>query len=139
VDVTIEQRKFNFRYEYDIYAPDQRYFARKRLFSLHDKFQLYKTAGHVVARIESHFFLFRPRYDFHLPNGKSYRFRCEKLWKRTFVCEGESETFRLYEHKGLKYSVFRNNIQIAAFTKNRLKIGRGTATKFGWIQALACW
>jgi hypothetical protein len=47
------------------------------------------------------------------------------LWKRVFVCEGNQECFRLYEHKGLKYSIFKNDRQIAAFVKNRIVIGRG--------------
>ena len=31
----------------------------------------------------------------------------------------------LYEHKGLKYSIFMEDRQVAAFTKNRVKIGKG--------------
>jgi hypothetical protein len=33
--------------------------------------------------------------------------------------------FRLYSHKGLNYSVFQNDVQIAAFTKNRIVVGKG--------------
>jgi hypothetical protein len=35
------------------------------------------------------------------------------------------ETFRLYAHKGLNYSAFQNDVQIAAFTKNRIVVGKG--------------
>jgi len=31
----------------------------------------------------------------------------------------------LYEHKGLRYSIFDGDSQIAAFTKNRVVIGSG--------------
>jgi hypothetical protein len=33
--------------------------------------------------------------------------------------------FRLCSHKGLNYSVFQNDVQIAAFTKNRIVVGKG--------------
>ena len=73
------------------------------------------------------FFSIRPSYDFQFSNGrKDGHFWCEKLWKRVFACEGNEEEFRLYEHKkGLNYSTFQNNHQIAAFTKNRFVIGKG--------------
>jgi len=47
------------------------------------------------------------------------------MWKGVFPCECRDESFTLYEHKGLNYSIFQNNSQIAAFTKNRVKIGNG--------------
>jgi hypothetical protein len=49
----------------------------------------------------------------------------EKIWKGVFLCECRDESFTLYEHKGLNYSIFQNNSQIAAFTKNRVRIGNG--------------
>ena len=33
------------------------------------------------------------------------------------------EPYRLYEHKGLKWSIFQDDRQIAAFRRNRVKIG----------------
>jgi hypothetical protein len=39
------------------------------------------------------------------------------------VCENSEESFRLYQHKRLNYSIFQNDSQIAAFSKNRVKIG----------------
>ncbi len=54
-----------------------------------------------------------------------YRFQCEKIWKGVFVCEGNEGYFRLYTHKGLNYSIFLNERQIAAFTRNSIVIGKG--------------
>ena len=67
----------------------------------------------------------RMKYDFELADGTTYRFWCEKLWKRVFQCEGNHECFRMYEHRGLRYSIFVGDSQIAAFTKNRVTIGKG--------------
>ena len=125
LNVRIEQRKFTFRSEYDVYTPGCTYHADKKLLSFRDKLQLLAPDGRVLARITSRLSLFRSKYDFQLSEGKVYRFWCEKIWKRVFVCESDEEIYRLYEHKGLKYSIFQEDHRIAAFTKNRVKIGQG--------------
>ena len=125
MNISIEQRRFTFRSEYDISAPRFNYYAQKKYFSFRDRIQLLAEDRRVLARIRSRFSLFRMKYDFELSDGKVYRFWCEKLWKCVFVCENNEERFRLYEHRGLNYSIFQNDFQIAAFTKNRVKIGQG--------------
>jgi uncharacterized protein YxjI len=125
VNITINQHRFGFRSEYDISGPKGNYHAKKKLFSLRDRFQIMTEDGSVVAKMVGGFYLFRARYDFLFSNGKTYRFRCQKFWKPVFVCDGDTERFVLYEHKRLNYSVFQNDVQIAAFSKNRLKIGKG--------------
>jgi len=126
MNITVSERKFTLRSEYDISAPGFSYYAEKKLFSFRDRLQLMTGDDHrVVVRMRGRFFLFRPRYDFQFSDGRTYYFWCEKVWKRVFVCEGDGEEFRLYEHKGLNYSIFQDNRQIAAFTKNRIVIGKG--------------
>jgi len=129
MDVSIQERKFSFVSEYDISAPDSSYYARKALFSLTDKLQLKTQAGEIVARIRGLISPLRNRHDFFLQDGRVYHFRCQKLWTRVFVCEGDNETFRLFEHKGLRYSIFHNDRQIAAFVKNRVVFGSGNQYK----------
>lgn len=123
--VTIEQRKFTLRSEYDIFAPGCSYYAQKRLFSFHDKIQLLTRDGRLLVRLSQRWSLFRTRYDFEFSNGEVYRFRCEKFWRGVFLCEGQAQSFRLYQHKRLNYSIFQGDHQIAAFSKNSLKIGKG--------------
>jgi uncharacterized protein YxjI len=126
MDVIIQQRKFTLRSEYDISTPVAAYYAEKKLFSFRDRLRLMSRDREIVyARIRGHFFLFRPRYEFELTGGTTYQFWCEKFWKNVFVCKGDQEIYRLYQHKGLNLSIFQADRQIAAFTKNRLKIGKG--------------
>jgi uncharacterized protein YxjI len=125
VNITIQQRRFTLRSEYDISALGCRYYARKKLFSFNDRVQLLAEDGRVLARLKKRWTLFRPSYDFEFSDGRCYRFRCEKLWKGVFLCEGNGEPFRLYRHKRRNYSIFQNERQIAAFTKNFVKIGKG--------------
>ena len=125
MNISIRERKFSFTSEYDISAPGCNYYARKSILSFNDKLQLRTEGGRELARIKGFFSPLRSRHEFNLSDGRTYRFRCEELWKRVFVCEGGEERFRLYEHRGLKYSIFRNDRQIAAFVKNRVVIGTG--------------
>jgi uncharacterized protein YxjI len=126
MDVSIQERKFSFRSEYDISSPGIRYYAQKAFFSFNSKLQLRTEGGEIKAAIRRRF-PFLLRYDFELSEGRLYRFRCEKFWKGVFLCEGAGGCFRLYQHKGRKWSIFQNDRQIAAFTKNRLVIGKGNS------------
>ena len=125
MNVTIAQRRFTLRSEYDISAPDCNYYAEKKLFSFRDRLRLLTEDRRLVARITRKFSWFREKYEFGLSDGKIYHFRTERIWKPTFVCESQNESFRLYEHKGLKWSIFQSDHQIAAFTTNRVTIGGG--------------
>jgi hypothetical protein len=118
--------KFPFTSEYDITASDASYQARKTYFSFNDKIQLQTAEGRVLAMIRGDFSPLRFKHDFNIVHdGKVYRFWCEKIWKQVYICEENQELFRLYEHKGLAYSIFQNDRQIAAFVKNRIVIGKG--------------
>jgi hypothetical protein len=126
MDITIQERRFSFTSEYDISAPLASYYAKKAFFSFNDKIVLQNTRGTIQARIQGYFSPLRHKHDFNLvQEGRVYRFWCEKIWKQVYICKGNDVTFRLYEHKWLNYSIFQNERQIAAFTKNRLVIGRG--------------
>jgi uncharacterized protein YxjI len=125
VNITVQQREFSLRSEYEISTPGCTYFAQKKFFSWRDKIRLTDPRDHVLARIIGRFSLFRSRYDIELADGRIYHFWREKFWKGVFLCECSDDSFTLYEHKGLNYSIFQKNSQIAAFTKNLVKIGNG--------------
>jgi uncharacterized protein YxjI len=125
LNITVQQCEFSFRSEYEISTPGCIYFAQKKFFSWRDKIKIIGPRDRVLARIIGRFSLFRCRYDFELADGRVYHFWREKIWKGVYRCECRDESFTLYEHRGLNYSIFQNNSQIAAFTKNRVKIGNG--------------
>ena len=125
MNLQIQERKFSLRSEYDISTPDCNYYAKKEIFSFRDKLQILNEERRILARINGRFSFFRSKYDFLFSDGRSYRFWCEKIWKGVIRCEGSEESFHLYKHKGLSYSIFRHDRQIAAVTKNRVVIGGG--------------
>jgi uncharacterized protein YxjI len=123
--ITIQQREFSWRSEYEIETPSCIYFAQKKYLSFLGQIKLIAPHERLVAIITRYFSLFRAKYDFELTDGPVYGFRCEKAWRGVYVCENGEETFHLYQHKGLNFSIFQNDVQIAAFTKNKVKMGAG--------------
>jgi uncharacterized protein YxjI len=121
--ITVQQNVFSFRSEYEIETPGAIYRAQKKLFSLRKIIRLFAPREHLLATVRGYFWSFRSKCSFELAGGKNYHFWCKRIWKRVFVCEGENDTYFLYQHKGLNFSVFQNETQIAAFRRNRLKIG----------------
>jgi uncharacterized protein YxjI len=125
MDVTIEERKISFTSEYDIATPTDNYNARKAILALNDSIEVTKEGGAVAAHIQGHFSPLRSKHDITMTDGRAYAFECEKLLTRVFKCEGGSDAYTLYEHRGLKFSIFKGDVQIAAFTKNLMVIGSG--------------
>jgi len=125
VEITIQERSLSLRSEYEIETPGSYFFAKKAAFSFPSRINLQSSDKRQLAKIQSRLSFFREKYDFLLSGGEIFRFQCENRWKRVFVCEDGKERLRVYGHKGLKYSVFQNDLQIAAFEKNRIVFGSG--------------
>ena len=125
MEVSIQERSLSFGSEYEIETPGSYYFAQKAIFSFPAKIKLQSSDERIVARIQGRLSFLREKYDFILADGRVFHFWCEKRWKRVFDCQGDKVSYRLYGHKGLMYSIFQDDHQIAAFTKNRIVIGKG--------------
>jgi len=125
VDVTVKERKISFASEYDITAKGATYYARKTVFAINDHLEIKNEDGRVLATIQGFFSPIRGKHDFLMADGRIYHFQAEKLWKPTYSCIGANETYTVYEHKGLRCSVFNGDRQIAAFEKNRIAWGSG--------------
>lgn len=125
MDVTIQERRFSFSAEYDISTPAATYYAKKAFFSFTDHLELQKTGGAVVATIQGTISPLEHKHDLTLSDGRTYHMHCAQLWRRVYVCDGNGESYSLYEHKGLRCSIFREDRQVAAFTKNRIVLAQG--------------
>jgi uncharacterized protein YxjI len=125
VNVAILERKFSFRSEYDISAGADTYYAEKKLLSFLANLQVVGENRQSLANIRQRFALIHPKYEFLLARGAICRFWCEKAWKGVFQCAGNQESYRLYRHKGVNYSIFQNDRQIASFSKNKVVVGKG--------------
>jgi uncharacterized protein YxjI len=125
VDVTIQERKVSFTAEYDITTPSATYYAKKAFFSLTDHLELQESDGRTIATIQGAFSPLKHKHDITFIDGRQYHFHCDDLWSRVYLCEGNNASYSLYEHKGLRCSIFRQDRKVAAFTKNRIVWGSG--------------
>lgn len=123
--LTVKESRFAWPSKYEIETPDAAYYAQRSSFTMLPHVRLVDSGNAVVATLQRRWSLFRTKYDFDFSNGRTYRFWCEKVWKGVYVCENREEQFRLYAHKGSLYSVFQNDIQIAAIVRNSAIIGPG--------------
>lgn len=129
MDITIQEHRFSVTAEYAIETPNGPMFAHKKFFSIPAKIELTsgREGGQTIASLQGHFSPLHHRYDFQFADGRDYAFTCEKLLKQVYVCERGDERYELIEHHGLRWSIFQNDRQIAAITKNRLVVGDGNA------------
>ena len=121
--ITVQQRQVALSSEYEIETPECIYEAKKKWPSWRDKVTLFAPRGRIVARITGRPSFFRAKYDFELADGTVYHLREERVWKGVFVCRSPNESFCLYQHKGLNFSIFKSDLQIAAFSKNPVTVG----------------
>lgn len=117
MDVSIQEKSFSFGVQYTIETPEKTLHANKKILSLLTHIDLFSASDSLLATISGESLL-RSIYSIQLTDGTSYVFRREKLWKGVFACEGEGETYHLYTHKGLRYSIFKNDAQIASLRRS---------------------
>jgi uncharacterized protein YxjI len=125
VNVSIKEHKLSLRSEYDITSPAEQYFAQKAILSLLANLEIRTQNERVVATIHGNFSLFRANYDFALADGRNFHYECEKIWKGVYSCVGLSGSYHLFQYKGVRYSIFKDETQIASITRNNFVIGAG--------------
>lgn len=126
MDLSIKERIISLRSTYDIVAPDgNTYTAEKKIFSLFPNLKVVGAGGQQVVNLKGGFALFSQKYDFIFTDGRTYHYKTESRLKPVYKVEGNGEIYRLYRHRGVKFSIYKDDTQIAAITKNRLTIGSG--------------
>jgi uncharacterized protein YxjI len=124
MDVLIQEKSFSFGVEYEINTPTKKMTALKKVFSMLPHIAVQDASDEVLAEIKSESF-FRSKFTIVLRAGNTYHYHCEKVWKGVDICEGPNGPYHLYTHKGVRYSIFQGDTQIAAFTGNKWIVGNG--------------
>jgi len=126
MDLSVKERIISLRSTYDIVAPDGAiYTAEKKIFSLFPNLKVVDSGGQIAVNLKGGFALFSQKYDFVFADGRTYHYQTESRIKPVYKVEGNGETYRLYRHRGVKFSVYKGDTQVAAITKNRIAIGSG--------------
>lgn len=122
MEIVITQKQISVGDKYNIFTNGQpTYKASKQLLQLLAEIRLFESNGitpHVV--INRRFTWLKPAYDITNKNRQVLTFRTRSFWKRHYQCQSSSDIYDIYRHKGLKYSIFKNNQQIAWWEKSTI-------------------
>lgn len=125
MDVTIQERTLSLFTEYDISAPGQTLYARKETFALFHTIDLKDEAQRMIAKLQGQLSVLRNRYEFDFTDGRVCHFECVDRLRSVYECRCGEDVWTLYEHRGLRRSIFKGDRQIAAYAKNRVSFGSG--------------
>jgi uncharacterized protein YxjI len=125
MDATIQERRFSLWTEYDVTAPGRTLYAKKEMLTLFNKIDLQDEELRTIATLQGQFSVLRNRYEFDFTDGKVCHFECVDRLRNIYECKCGEGVYTLYEHRGLKRSIFKDDRQIAAYAKNRVSFGAG--------------
>jgi hypothetical protein len=119
MEIDINQNKISVRDKYQIFIDgQQRHNATSKLFRLFPEIELYEWDSELPRmRINKKFGFLAANYDLTKSDGKVYEFRTKSYWKGHFQCMYDADIYDIYAHRGRKYSVYKNDIQVAWWTK----------------------
>ncbi|MDB5258734.1 MAG: hypothetical protein JWM14_3429 [Chitinophagaceae bacterium] len=80
--------------------------------------ELYKvTSNKPVVMIKKRWSVFKPKYDILFKDGMVAQFRTESIWSCHYYCHFNNDRYTIYSHLERKYSIYKNDIQIAWWDK----------------------
>jgi len=115
MEIDINQKKISIGDKYQIFIDgQQRFRAAAKLFRLLSEIELYEGDSEFPRmRIKRRFNLIAAKYDITKYDGNVYEFRTRSFWKGHFQCICDGDMYDIYAHRGRKYSVYKNDLQVA--------------------------
>ena len=117
--IDINQAKLALGNQYKIFMNSvEIYFASQTLLRPFPKITLVKSDHGlprlVINRIPT---LFKPKYEIELWDKNVVQYTTKSFWKNHFQCQAFGGLYEIFGHKGLRYSIFKDNKQIAWWDK----------------------
>jgi hypothetical protein len=116
----INQKKISIRNKFNIFLNGHpAYQAQQELFRLLPVINLFEQENPVVIRFSARkrLTLLNINYDITRWDNAVFHFRTVSFFKRHYRCEVDGDVYDIYGHRGLKYSVYRNDVQVAYWQK----------------------
>ncbi len=125
--IDIHQKKIAFTAKYEIVKEGKTLFrASAKLFRLFSEIRLLREGDeHVLVVIKRLISFFTAKYMLQMSSGSEALFHTVSFWKNHFRCEYRGKTYDIYGHRGRKFSIFKNNKQIAYFVKEAVSYFAG--------------
>lgn len=120
MEIVVAQKKIAVGDKYSIFTNGRpTHKASRQLLQLLAKILLFESSEvtpHLI--INRKFTWLKPAYDIIKKDHQVLAFRTKSFWKRHYQCQSNADIYDIYRHRGLKYSIFKNNQQVAWWEKS---------------------
>ena len=127
MEININQRKVSAGDKYNIFTNEkQTHFVTAVLFKFLSVIDLFDTDNkRRRMTINKRFFFVRAKYDITGWDNTTFKFRTKSFWKNHYRCAVGKNLYDVYGHKGRKYSVYKNGVQIGWWSKQAVTWFKG--------------
>jgi hypothetical protein len=127
MNIDIQQEKISIGARYDVLVDGQQsHSAASRFPRIRAVIDLVTTPSRAqTLTIRRRFALFKADYDIVLPDGKVAQFRTQSYWQKHFQCTCGADNYDIYGHRGRKFSVYKNDVQVAWWERNSITFFKG--------------
>ena len=119
MEIDVNQAKIAIGDKYKIFIDGQQiYLATRQLLQLLPEINLFKV-GEERSRmtINKRFSWIKAKYDITRWDNNVLPFRTTSIWKTQYQCQQGPDSYGIYGHLGRKYSIFKNDTQVAWWDK----------------------
>lgn len=120
MEIDINQKKISIGDKYQIFTNGQQtHSATRELLQLFPEIYLFENSFSERARmrINKRISMFKAAYDITRWDNNILEFRTKSIWKLYYQCQCGSDIYDIYGHRGRKYSIYKNNNQVAWWDK----------------------
>src|ERR1700722_8198775 len=119
MEIDINQQKIAVGDKYKVFIDGQQtHVASREIFSLLPVVNLYELNNEQPRMtINKLFSFFKPKYDIIRWDNNVLEFRTQSFWKGQYECPVGPDGYTIYAHRGRKYSIYKNDQQIAWWNK----------------------
>ena len=118
--IDINQKKISIGDKYRIFINEkQTYSAHTQLFRFLSEVNIFEeNVGRSKITLKKRWSWFDTKYDIYRNGNIKFEYRTVSVWKIHHKCQVGNDLYEIFGHKGRKYSIFKNNKQIAYWDKN---------------------
>jgi len=119
MEIDINQKKISIGDKYQIFSEGrQTHSASRQLLQLLPEINLFENEnGRARMTLNKRLSMFKAKYDITRWDNSLFQFRTISIWKLHYECQFGSDKYDIYGHRGRKYSIYKNDIQVGWWDK----------------------
>ena len=117
--VDINQHKISIGDKYQIFVDGQpTYKAASEMLRLLSVIDLFRNDdSRAILKINKQWSWLKPKYNITLTDKRTVEFRADSFWRMHYQCHFSPDVYNIYGHRGRKFSVYKNDTQVAWWEK----------------------